>query len=127
MTVAKDTAPAEASISTDLDRIPNAAISDAAPDTRAVPVVAVNAPTSDIKRLETLVEQILQEVRRSREVTHSDFSVSKLLAGIVQVIAAAIAFLAYLDRETAGAPLLLLCAIFLQCMTASLLIMSRQK
>ena len=78
-------------------------------------------------KLELLTEQILHEMRRRHEQPQVDFSVSKLLAGIVQVIAVAIAFLAYLNRDSGGVEALLLTAVFLQAMVSSLLIMSRQK
>jgi hypothetical protein len=79
-------------------------------------------------RLENLAEQILQELRRRNEQVHADFSVSKLLAGIVQVIALAAVFFAYLRRDTPEAltPALLV-ALFLQTLTISLLIMGRQR
>src|SRR5688572_14128761 len=50
-------------------------------------------------KLEMLAEQILYELRRTKELPHSDFSVPKLVAGIAQVISLAIVFLAYLNRN----------------------------
>jgi D-glycero-D-manno-heptose 1,7-bisphosphate phosphatase len=79
-------------------------------------------------RLEELVEQILVELRR-REPPMPEFSVSKLMAGIVQVVALAVLFLAYLHRanDPAGLQGLLLFAIALQTLTIALLIMGKQR
>ena len=86
-------------------------------------------PPQAISRMEHLAEQILFELRKSHDHhDYADFSVTKLLGGIVQVIALAMVFLSYLyrlDYETFSA--LLLFAIFLQTLTVSLLIMGRQK
>jgi hypothetical protein len=127
-------APAEAAIATSLARVPRAAADESAPEPSAPPTASAPsiprlAPATQPgnARLESLAEQILQELRRSHEVQHSDFSVSKLLAGIVQVIAVSVMFLAYLDRDSGSLEPVLLLAIFLQTFTCSLLIMSRQK
>ena len=79
-------------------------------------------------RVEALLDQMLTELRR-RDTDEVEFSVSKLLAGIVQVLAIAVMFLAYLYRtETAETFYgILLFAIFLQLLTISLLIMGRQR
>jgi len=83
--------------------------------------------TNKASKLETLAEQILYELRRSKEVPHADFSVAKLLAGISQVISIAMVFLAYLNRnETATFGGLMLFAVWVQCFTIALLIMGRQ-
>ncbi len=85
-------------------------------------------PPTGFERMENLLEQIFLEVRRSNDQHEGDFSVSKLMAGVVQVIVLAILFLAYLNR--ANHDLLqthLLLAVTLQTLTATLLIMSRQK
>jgi hypothetical protein len=124
----KPDAPAEASISTSLARVPRAAIDEPPTD----PIAPPHAPPSQVSaignaRLENLAEQILQELRREHELQHVDFSVSKLLAGIVQVIAVAVMFLAYLNKDSTGLEAIMLLAIFLQALTCSLLIMSRQK
>lgn len=79
-------------------------------------------------RLEQLAEQILLELRRRNEQIHTDFSVSKLLAGIMQVIVLATLFLGYINARN-DLPRLqthLLVAITLQTFTIALLIMSRQ-
>ena len=77
-------------------------------------------------RLYALAEQILDELRRSKEQPVQDFSVSKMLAGICQVMTLAVLFLAYLNR---GDPMVLLntliFALTMQTMTIALLIMSR--
>jgi len=133
-------APAEASIATSIARVPRAASDEPPPESvdsaqpLATPEPFVPVPTSlpmdtsvASTRLEKLAEQILQELRRRHELEHAEFSVSKLLAGIVQVIAVAVMFLAYLNRDSTGLEAIMLLAIFLQAMTCSLLIMSRQK
>ncbi|MBV8781167.1 MAG: HAD family hydrolase [Phycisphaerae bacterium] len=112
--------PAEATIATALARVPAA---QPPPPEQANPI----PPPPMTPRLEMLVEQVLHEMRRRHEQPHVDFSVSKLLAGIVQVVALAIAFLAYLNRDSGGVEVLMLAAIFLQAMVSSLLIMARQK
>jgi D-glycero-D-manno-heptose 1,7-bisphosphate phosphatase len=87
-----------------------------------------SAPTTSISKLETLAEQILYELRRSKEQPHTDFSVAKLLAGISQVISLAMVFLAYLNRnETTTFGALLLFAVWVQSFTIALLIMGRQQ
>jgi len=127
-------APAEASISTSLARVPRAASDEPPPEPLEspqpfMPDTPSPSPEQSISgtRLEKLAEQILQELRRRHEIEHVDFSVSKLLAGIVQVVAVAVMFLAYLNKDSTGLEAIMLLAIFLQAMTCSLLIMSRQK
>ena len=87
------------------------------------PVIPSNA------KLESLAEQILVELKRRNDIHPDDFSVSKLLAGIVQVLALASLFLAYVQARgsMAGLQVYLLVALTLQTMTIALLIMSRQK
>jgi histidinol-phosphate phosphatase family protein len=79
-------------------------------------------------KLESLSLEILHELRRRHEQPEQDFSVSKLLAGIVQVIVLFVLFLALLNRgdEKSLTPLLLF-ALTLQAMTIALLIMGRQR
>ena len=135
-------APAEASIATSLARVPRAGSDEAPPQIPAeipaepsyttpanppAPLPPIASPQPNITKLESLAEQILLELRRSHELHLTDFSVSKLLAGIVQVIAVSVMFLAYLNRDNAGLEAIMLLAIFLQALTCSLLIMSRQK
>lgn len=79
-------------------------------------------------RLEELAQQILIELRRRHEVPQTEFSVSKLLAGITQVLVVAVLFFAYLNRDDALALLnTLIFALVLQTTTIALLIMTRQK
>lgn len=83
-------------------------------------------PPRNADRLEELTGEILSELRRQGEQSHADFSVSKLMAGIVQVIALAALFMAYFrggDAQIAT----LLTALTLQCFTIALLIMGRQR
>jgi D-glycero-D-manno-heptose 1,7-bisphosphate phosphatase len=79
------------------------------------------------ERMESLLEQISLELRRQHEHHEGDFSVSKLLAGVVQVLALAILFLSYLKRTDNSLQTYLMIALILQTLTISLLIMSRQK
>jgi D-glycero-D-manno-heptose 1,7-bisphosphate phosphatase len=82
-------------------------------------------PPTMSERMESLLEQIFLELRRQHEQHEADFSVSKLLAGVVQVLALAVVVLAYFRRESSAAYMQL--ALFLQTLTISLLIMSRQR
>jgi D-glycero-D-manno-heptose 1,7-bisphosphate phosphatase len=83
-------------------------------------------PTPSLARLEELGGQILEELRRRDEAPVADFSVSKLMAGIVQVIALAALFMAYF-RDANDQIATLLVALTLQCFTIALLIMGRQR
>jgi D-glycero-D-manno-heptose 1,7-bisphosphate phosphatase len=76
-------------------------------------------------RLEELAEQILQALEKREDIEQPDFSISKLLAGIVQIIALATLLLAYLLFHNSESVLLI--AVFLQLFTIALLIMGRQK
>jgi D,D-heptose 1,7-bisphosphate phosphatase len=103
----------------------------------AAPPAHNAAPTAPLKmpqgpapsRLEQLAEQILEELRkRPDREPYSDFSVSKLMAGIVQVITLALLFLAYLNRsETFPFQQLIFFAIFFQILTIALVIMGKDK
>ena len=89
-------------------------------------------PGSTLKpkpRSEVLLEQILDELRRRHEQhPDADFSVSKMMAGVVQIIALAALFLALFWRDTPNTyGLWITIAIFLQVFTIALLIMGRQK
>jgi D-glycero-D-manno-heptose 1,7-bisphosphate phosphatase len=82
---------------------------------------------SPLARIEAQLERIAQELRRSGD-TKQDFSVSKLLAGIVQVVVLAVLFVAYLNRGEPTALLnVLVLGLLLQTLTIALLIMSRQR
>jgi D-glycero-D-manno-heptose 1,7-bisphosphate phosphatase len=79
-------------------------------------------------RTNDLLEQILLELRRREEQTSLDFSWSKMMAGVMQVVALFVLFIAYLNRDnTANLQNALLLALTLQVLTISLLIMGRQK
>ena len=80
-------------------------------------------------RLETVAEQILLQLRRGGEMDRDDFSVSKLLAGLVQIFVLAVLFLGYVQvrNDVAWLQVYVLVALTLQAMTIALLIMSRQK
>lgn len=98
-----------------------------ASDTPARPGPGGSAGSS---RAEVLLEQILVELRRRDTLAgaDADFSVSKLLAGIVQVLAIGLVFVAYLSRETPDRFwALLIFSQFLQTLTIALLIMGRQR
>ena len=88
---------------------------------------ALPAPTRETERLERLAEQILLELRRRKDEPTSDFSVPRLLAGMMQVVAIAIAFMSYLNRGTPDFQALMLLAIFLEALTIALLIMGRMR
>jgi D-glycero-D-manno-heptose 1,7-bisphosphate phosphatase len=90
----------------------------------------VQPPATELGRVEGLLEQIFMELRRQQEQRDQDFSVSKLLAGVVQIIALAVLFLGYLRGRGADSATLhtyLLVAIAMQTLTIALLIMSRQR
>ncbi len=78
-------------------------------------------------KLESIGNEILRELRRQQMDRIEDFSVSKLLAGIVQVLVLAVLFLAYIYRADDRLLAVLLFALVLQTMTIALLIMGRQK
>lgn len=79
----------------------------------------------DLTRLERIAQQILQELRRPREDPGTDFSVPRLMAGIIQVITLAVLFMCYLNRNGQGLTPLLVLALFFQTFTIALLIMGR--
>lgn len=93
------------------------------------PAAKPDLSAASFSKLESLVEQILVELRRRGDFHRDDFSVSKLLAGIVQVLVLACLFLGYLQArgDVAWLQIYLLVAVTLQTMTIALLIMSRQK
>jgi len=76
-------------------------------------------------RQEQLLGQILQEIRTAVPNRHADFSVPRLLAGIVQVLSLAVAVLGYLDRDPSAVPMWMMVAIYLQGVTIALLLMDR--
>jgi D-glycero-D-manno-heptose 1,7-bisphosphate phosphatase len=116
---------AAAAASASTTPVPDPAHEDQVNEPRA-PVAPPPAPSTN--RLEGLVEQILMEMRRRTEHPETEFSVSKLMAGIVQVISLATLFLAYMNRsQPASLQAILLVAIFLQVLTIALLIMGKQR
>jgi D-glycero-D-manno-heptose 1,7-bisphosphate phosphatase len=86
---------------------------------------AESSTLSSTARLEELAEQILQELQRRESHHQPDFSISKLLAGIMQIIALAVLPMGYLLNR--GNLSFILIAIFLQLFTIALLIMGRQQ
>jgi D-glycero-D-manno-heptose 1,7-bisphosphate phosphatase len=93
--------------------------------------LAQSAPANDpppLARVEATLDQILNELRRRDAAELDDFSVSKLLAGIVQVLALGLVFMAYLNRDDVDRfyPLLLF-SLFVQMLVVALLIMGRQR
>ena len=92
------------------------------------PAQGIAAPptAASTARLEELAEQILQELQRRHDPLDADFSVSKLVAGIVQVIAVTTLVLAWFLYRSSPEPALLV-ALFLQTLTIALLIMGRQR
>ncbi len=92
----------------------------------AIPIQPADSSSLDLKPLTYVAEQILREIRHQHESPHIDFSVPKLLAGIVQMLALASMFFAYLYRDSAAVLSNLLTAIFLQTLTIALLLMGRK-
>lgn len=85
-------------------------------------------PSSTEKQTVMLLERVVEELRRANDPPQ-DFSVAKMLAGVVQGFALAALFGALLFRD-APAPsttfqTLMMLAIFLQAMVASLVLMGR--
>jgi hypothetical protein len=80
-------------------------------------------------RLEAIAEQLLVELRRRNEQGVTDFSVSKLLGGVTQILVLATMFLGYVraSNNQGTLQIYLLVALILQTMTIALLIMSRQR
>lgn len=79
-------------------------------------------------RQEILLGQILDELKRQHERPPDDFSVSMLMAGVVQVIAFGCLFWAYIHRAEQYTPgFSILVGIFMQVFTIALLLWGRQK
>ena len=79
-----------------------------------------------LHKIERLLEKILEETKRRHE-SPGDFSVSKLMAGITQILAIAVLFVAYLNRNNAAMFPLIFTSIFCELLTISLLIMDGQR
>lgn len=86
------------------------------------PVVSV----PDMKNVERLLEQLLIEVKRVSQ-PHNDFSVSKMFAGVIQVLVLALLVVTYISQESPNKTVTyLLLAIVLQMLVSSLLLMGRR-
>src|SRR5439155_1792015 len=81
----------------------------------------------EMHHLIQLTEQILVELKRRDEQTRMEFSISKLLAGVMQIIALAVLFVAYLNRNEQQFQTMMGVAVFLQLFTIALLLMGRDR
>ncbi|MGN6726178.1 MAG: HAD-IIIA family hydrolase [Tepidisphaeraceae bacterium] len=81
------------------------------------------------QRLEVTCQQLLMEVKKLSDHGHDDFSISKLMAGISQIMALAALPVAYVlyHSDPTTLQLWLITALFLQTFTIALLIMGRQR
>jgi D-glycero-D-manno-heptose 1,7-bisphosphate phosphatase len=94
----------------------------------SAPAAPPSTSAATAPKLESIALDILHELRRRHEQPQQDFSVSKLLAGVAQIIVLAMLFLAFLNRSNAATLTnMLLFALTLQAMTIALLIMGRQR
>src|SRR5690606_35786082 len=93
-----DTQPAPMSVASMTSPPPAAAAPTPAAPHPAQPPSSESAPP--LRTLEQTAHLILQELRH-RSAPSSDFSVSRLMAGITQVLAIATLFFAYLNRGNA--------------------------
>jgi len=91
-------------------------------------VAPVSAPVApvDSSRLEKLTEQILVELKRRDQAAPGEFSTSKLLAGIVQILVLPVLFFAYLHLADGTLVPLLLLAIFMETLVSALLLMKQK-
>jgi D-glycero-D-manno-heptose 1,7-bisphosphate phosphatase len=90
--------------------------------------ISGSEPAAPTSKLESIASDILHELRRQREQPVSDFSVSKLLGGVMQMIVLFVLFTAYFTRaDPQNLQSILLLALVLQTMTIALLIMGKQK
>jgi histidinol-phosphate phosphatase family protein len=79
------------------------------------PAAKLPEPPPSEPDLQSLLEQLLIEFKRANPAHHTDFSIARLLGGIVQVIVIAVLLVAYLNTgQTATQQSLLLLAIVLQ-------------
>lgn len=109
-----------------LPTLPEAHLEPTPPPAAAAPPVRISVDRDRDNRLHVLGEQILDELRRQKEQPVQDFSVSKMLAGITQVMTLAVLFLAYLNRiDPVALNNTMIFALILQTMTIALLIMHR--
>lgn len=110
-----------------IDPLPHTAHAPhAAPQPEPPPPERPPLRTDRDARLVVLAEQILDELKRRHDEPAQDFSVSKMLAGIAQVMTLAVLFFAYLNRDNPVSLInTLMFALTMQTMTIALLIMSR--
>jgi D-glycero-D-manno-heptose 1,7-bisphosphate phosphatase len=81
---------------------------------------------SELTKIEHLAQEILDQVRRRNEHV-PEFSLGKMLAGVTQILAIALAVGSYFYKPTGEPLMLILVAIFLQALTISLLLMGRER
>lgn len=99
----------------------------------AVQIIARHMPRPvapagpSLTKLESMVQQILEETKRRNTEPAAEFSLSKLFAGIAQVMSLALVFVAFLNREKPEAHQHLLFALFFQALTIALLLMGKQR
>lgn len=103
-------------------------ISEQAPNSlpKAVEKIAEPKEVNPNAKLERLTEYILEELRRQKDV-QIDFSLTRLFAGITQILALAVLFYSYINRSNDSFYGLMFCAQFIELLTIALLLMSRQK
>jgi D-glycero-D-manno-heptose 1,7-bisphosphate phosphatase len=81
---------------------------------------------NELAKIEHLLQQIFDQLRRQHELV-PEFSLGKMLAGITQILAIAVAVGSYFYKPV-GEPLMpMLLAIFLQALTVALLLMGRDR
>jgi D-glycero-D-manno-heptose 1,7-bisphosphate phosphatase len=120
--------PAATPVTTTHSTAPSAMTTTTVPTTTATPVQSNIVHQITATRLESLTQEILTELRRRREESTTDFSVTKLLAGIVQILALGTLIFAFFYRDTPTTfQSLTLLAIALQTFTTSLLLMGSQR
>jgi hypothetical protein len=106
---------------------------ESAPPEPVEQIKAAPDPTSSTDRIEQLLEEILGQLRRNnRADLFSEFSIMRLLAGIVQIIVLfclliSIWFLLSPDREDAFVFITLGFAMVLQVMSLTFYIMQERK
>jgi D,D-heptose 1,7-bisphosphate phosphatase len=94
---------------------------------RSPPGLAAEEMTSqDVARLHHTAQQILDHLKR-RTGRPADFSLSQMVAGVTQTLALGFAIGSYFYRYSQTPLLPILVAIFLQALTATLILMSRDK
>jgi len=85
----------------------------------------LTTPSSQLSRSEQLLERLVEEVRRAADPPQ-EFSIAKMLAGVVQGFALAAFFAAVIFRNDPGTfSTLIGVAVFLQLLVTSLIVMGR--